>query len=316
MIEPDVDAYGSYARGSSLADYLELLAISGRRCTRAQLEDAVKDRYWSMKRSHMVVGSDDLDESGNFLDEESELLSHVDEAFECLTERVETLGDRYPFDLIDDNYLKFTAVDIEIHRMTYIGLLCVTMAHAYKVAVPGIDVPQLFEDIVAETLESRALLVSRVGERAREHGDFPLTLQAVGLDLQIPTLLSGSNFKRHANDMGADAIAHLHWHDDRRGRWTYVCQITCGDSDSWEEKMGQAAPGYWAGWFQDFIDPMCALAVPHHVPIRTFDLFTRGNRKIFLDRLRLTLARAAPSEAEVEVIRAVLEVGVENVAAA
>ena len=47
MIEPDIDADGGLARGSALADYLELLALSGKHCTRAQLEDAVKATWIS-----------------------------------------------------------------------------------------------------------------------------------------------------------------------------------------------------------------------------------------------------------------------------
>lgn len=88
MIEPDIDIYGGLARGSALADYLELLALAGKRCTRAQLEDAVKDKYWSRKRRHMIVDVQDLNEEGEFEDEEGELISHVEEAFNCLNERV------------------------------------------------------------------------------------------------------------------------------------------------------------------------------------------------------------------------------------
>ena len=97
MIEPDIDAYGSLARGAALADYLELLAINGERCTRAQLDDIIQDKYWTRKRRQMIVEPDDLNDDGEFDNEETELAGYGNEAFDCLDERSDILGDSYPF---------------------------------------------------------------------------------------------------------------------------------------------------------------------------------------------------------------------------
>lgn len=314
MIEPDIDIYGGYARGSALADYLELLALSGKRCSRAQLEDAVKDRYGNKKRKQMIVDVDDLNEAGEFDDEEAELMNHVEEAFECLDERLDILADRYPFDVDDAGVALRSNVDVEVE--VYVALLCLTAAHAYRLTA-GVAPTVLFEELVASTLESRQLLVARIGDISRSvDGKFPETLKAAGEALSIPTVLGGAPFKRHANDMGADAVAHLSWLDRRLGRWTFVCQITCGDSNSWQRKMGEASPGLWAGWFAEQIDPLCGLAVPHHVPRRTLHMLVQEQRKIILDRLRLVLARQSVTADEVSLIKAVLAVDVDNVAAA
>ena len=145
---------------------------------------------------------------------------------------------------------------------------------------------------------------------------WPETLRQAGELLDIPTVLSGAAWQRFANDMGADVVAHHSWSDRRIGGGLSVCQITCADSDSWRMKVGQAAPGLWAGWFEEQIDPICGLAVPHHVPSRTLRMLVQEQRKMFLDRLRLVLARTDVSEAEVRVVEAVLATGVVNVAAA
>ena len=46
-------------------------------------------------------------------------------------------------------------------------------------------------------------------------------------------------------DGGGDAMAHLDWNDSRPGRWTFIGQVTCGRSDSWEGKAHEAARGFW-----------------------------------------------------------------------
>ena len=47
MIEPDPDWYGSYARRSAIADYLELLALAGKSLTVEDLADRIRDNRWT-----------------------------------------------------------------------------------------------------------------------------------------------------------------------------------------------------------------------------------------------------------------------------
>lgn len=320
MIEPDIDAYGGLARGSAIADYLELLALSGRRCSREQLEDNINDKYlsdWQRKKRNMIVDVDDWDDESGYDDSDAtDIAGHLDEAFDCLNERADILGARYPFEL-DENGLSVRDGVIPTHDF-YVAVLCITTAHAYKLDVASVpSVRELFEEVVATTLEARHLLVARMGDLSRKHGmKFPPALLEAGAILGIPTDPAGSPFKRHANDAGADILAHHTWADERLGRWTYAGQVTCGKSDSWQAKMGQASPGLWMGFFQERIHPQCFLAVPHHAPRSTLNLLVSEQGKVLLDRLRIVMTRDTVTDHEAAVIARVLEEDVVNVAAA
>lgn len=318
MIEPDIDAYGTLARGSALADYLELLALAGGICSRAQLEDGVKDKYlsvWQAKHSHMILDADDFDDEGEFEARgESELAGHIEETFDCLYERAEILGSRYPFEILDEG-LKVRA-DIEPTSDVYVATLCITLAHAYRVATQS-PVTELFEDIVAETMGSRMLRVARLGELSRRHRmRFIPALAEAGEVLDIATDHTRAPSRRHANDGGADVLAHFSWHDRRLGRWTFAGQVTCGKSDSWQRKMGEASPGLWREYFQEKIDPLCFLAIPHHAPRRTLNYIVTEQGRLIVDRLRLVMAREVVTPVEAAVIALVLAQEVDNVAAA
>lgn len=313
MIEPDIDVYGSLARASALADYLELLALRGSVCSEAQLRDLIKDKYWTRKRRGLVVDpvtwdDEEFDDAGNGAGDAAsateDLAGYAEEAFGAIAERADVLKDRYPFELVKS--VLRVRPGVAAADTPYVSLLCLTAAHAYSVATPMAP-EDLLEELVATTLESKLLLVARVGDTFRGNGaSFPKTLAAVGATLGIPTTLTTAPHKRFANDMGVDTVAYVSWGDTRLGKWLFIGQVTCASSDEWKQKMAEPAPGLWVDYLEELVQPQAFLAVPHHVEPRTLMLLVHEQRRLVVDRLRFVLLRDHVTADEAQVVDAVL----------
>lgn len=305
MIEPDIDAYGSLARASSLADYIELLALRKKGCTREQLADLVEDR-WNLKRKGMVfVPGEDLDEDGSD--------GYAEQAFSCLDERSDLLGDKYPFEFAGPRLKLRGSVDPTLDP--YISLLSITLAHAFRIhTAPG---PELvFEDVLGAALAVHGMKVAKFGALAREaKNNFADGLMAAGEILQVPTDPQAVVHPAYANDGGVDIIGHLSWRDRRLGRWVFIGQATCASSEEWKAKIQEPRDSTWSRFLQDEVPPIAFLGVPHHVEASTLRLLVTSNERIVVDRLRLRAMLDEVTAEEKSIIKSIMTAEVQVVAA-
>src|SRR5688500_9085277 len=65
-IQPSIDAYGRYARASSLADHLELLALLGQSLNRKGLADLISDRSWLVRMEDELFVDAPVENHGEF----------------------------------------------------------------------------------------------------------------------------------------------------------------------------------------------------------------------------------------------------------
>lgn len=276
-IEADIDRYGTLARASYLADYLELLALTGIRCTFPQLAEMIADRF-GLKREILLLPEEDPED-------EDTAAAFIDQARECILERGDILGAAYPFE-IDDIELRISG-GADPDESVYVALLCVTLVHAYSLDA-GLNVEEVFEALVAEALTNLELVVGNVGETSRQNaGNFVRTLDALASSMDLPLDPSAAPRRRRANDAGADILAFSSWGDHRTGRWSAIGQVTCGDSDSWVGKLFEPKPLQWVKFLAETTEPRCFLAVPHHVNERPFRELSANSGRTVIDRLRL-----------------------------
>ena len=194
----------------------------------------------------------------------------------------------------------------------YVALLAITVAHSHNIeiegAAPGVklDAKQVLEDVVVAALTHQGLHAVNVGRTARANNDFRKTVltagQAVHLQPMPTTAISGV----HANEEGVDALGHLAWGDDRAGKWTFIGQVTCGKSDSWDDKMGEPKGPSWKAYLNTGVEPVAFLAVPHHVEAMHLTKLVQDNERIVLDRLRLTRFLPTVTSDEQKIIETVL----------
>jgi hypothetical protein len=292
LIEIDIDRYGGPARPSCLADYLEILALFGKVCTKGQLADLVADR-WNLRRRALILAPGD---------EAAEDV--VDAAWSCLQERTELLDVLYPFTVSDTRVT--LKPDFPIRESSYVALLSITVAHAYRID-SGYNVEQVFEEIVALGLEDLGLTVGRFGEITRSNRmDFPTSLQALGRDFAIPVDHQAASRRGAANDSGLDVFGILEWGDGRHGRWIFLGQVTCGGSDSWPGKLAEVKVPRWKKFLRELTEPIAFLAVPHHVDKRSYWEVVEGDSKALVDRARLAKRLRTTGPEERGIIDAVL----------
>lgn len=275
-IEPLIDQYGNLSRASFFADYIEILTAKGHRARKSLLRDLIVDSYEDKK--------DILLDPRAPTPEGWTPAEYADGAWKCLKQRSEILGEKYPFEVRDDRLVRRAPASIE--QTPYIGLLCITLAHAFK-ADTYLKVEDVFEAVVAQSMRGLGLAVGEVGESFRSNGgDFETTLTTVGRQIGIPTYPNAASRRIAANDEKVDLVGHLSWGDIRQGRWLYICQVTCGASDSWEEKLNAPVPLKWMQFLGDILPPKPFLALPHHVEDGTVTYLKDIQRSI-VDRLKI-----------------------------
>jgi hypothetical protein len=306
MIEPNPDWYGSYARRSALADYLELLALSGRSVSVEDLADLIRDNQWIQILGERISDHSESEEEA----EDTKLGEELDRALERATdvlavirERVFATADHYPFQLSQDGRLRFSG-DRPAND-PYVRLLAVTIAHALRLELTRPPY-QVFEGIVEEALSSWGLSTVGVGARARIGGGFAKVLAASCASVGLDAYPGRASHKIYANDEGSDVLSNL-WIGDRRpGGVQLVGQVTCARSNDWDQKIQEPAPDQWRNWLGGMRSPVIYLAVPHHVEdvMRSY-LMEKRDRDV-VDRLRLAPILAAPIVGESEIIDSVL----------
>lgn len=267
-IDLDIDAYGTYARATCLADFLEVLALQGRHMTRAELADVVKDSGWEGLGTSVIGGAsyeppDDWTEA----------------AFEMLEQRAELLGSRYPFK-VKANTVEFLETD-----SVYEGFLALTVAHSVGVKAPNPAV--VLEASVYLSLVALGLTTVEFGGISRGAANFEAALDEAGRRLGIPTNVSSGAYRINAQDEGVDTLGLFLADDTRRGRWSFIGQVTCAKSDQWKRKLDEPHPVRWSKFLLDPIHPLVFLAVPHHVEPQYLD-YLLDSGKLTMDRLRLS----------------------------
>ena len=317
MIEPNIHAYGTYARDSALADFLELQALYNRRSmTRADLGDYVIDNNWTrLSQEHVVgpayqpaalqFGMVDLEEElpGDEQDAGLEVAGRV---FDLLSEREDALADIYPF-TVQDTHLTSVAAS----KTSYVSLLAIIVAHAWRIET-AVNPRHLFEELVVRALQNVGLLAQNFAENRRGGGDFSEAIRCMGEHLNLCPTPEMAYRATHARDAGVDTIGHLWWGDLRPGNWIFIGQATCCQSDDWEKKMLEPRPNQWKRLLGGSNSPVAFLAVPHHVPESQLSLLVQNTGRCVLDRLRLSRHLEEPQAREQAVIDAVLSQGLQT----
>lgn len=308
-----VDIYGGDARVSAAADYVELIALTGRRLTLADLADFFSDTVTLLRRDKYVVGlelASNSDDSGDDAasDDQEPGREAARRVMSLLSQRARLLAENYPFVVSE------AAVQVARRRRLetdpYVALLATATAHAYHLET-GSSVTDLFEESVARAVRKRIPRTCGFGAARRRHGGFVNALKAEGPSLMLPTTTRGVVLSTSIKDGGADTLAHLDWGDQRVGRWAFVGQVTCAQSDYWEEKANEARRGTWRGLLGDELDPIPFLAVPHHVEDVVLLRLAQQVRSVVLDRLRLARHLRPLVDGERVLIQKVLQTEVE-----
>ncbi len=306
MIEPDAHWYGTYARRSAIADYLELLAISGRTLTVEELADRIRDNKWAR-----ILG-DRIDKPLEPEEDDEQIAAEIDlaedrarDVLSVVAERQEFAQPQYPFAVDGLGRLTFMSED-QPSGLPYIRLLCITVAHATKVALQP-RAHEVFELMVTGAFLKMGLATVGIGAESRAGGVWTEVLtrscDRVGLNAYPERALA----KVFANDEGADILSNV-WSGDRRsGGLQLVGQVTCARSDEWDKKIQEPAPLQWRDWLGGMRQPSVYLAVPHHVEELTRCYLVSKRDRDIVDRLRLTpMLTAEPVAGEAELVAAVL----------
>jgi hypothetical protein len=305
-LEPNVDAYGSRARASALADFVELWAIAGVHPSAADVGDYIDDVGWTRRLHELYEPAptgerDDPEELG---EDETTAARRV---FDLLRERKAVLEERWPFGF-DGQRLRFRNNE---GTRAYLLALAISIAHAYEIDVPA-PPEVVFESVVARVLTScarRAVNFSEVRARCKaEHGGFDAAITAACGTVGLRATPEARVRPVWANDENVDTIVHLDWGDGRSGAWTMVGQVTCAKSDAWEGKLQEVPVHGWGLLLGELIEPQGFLAVPHHIERRHLYYLVQGHKRLVVDRLRTALWLDGPTPDEQELIEAVLNV--------
>jgi hypothetical protein len=296
LLEPNIEAYGKYARASALADYAELLSIKGYHVTVEQVTDYCDDIGW---RGHELIRCPNEQTSDDSIGEQ---------VFAILRERSDLLRKSYPFELTSGRL----RVGKNAGQAAYVAFLCLLTAHAYDILLSN-HAHETFELSVAEALKQRGLRVAALAAMRRAAGRFDTALQQACQEVNLRAAPDGAAIRTHAHDEGVDLLCHLDWSDQRPGTWAVVGQATCSKSDAWQVKLAEPKPIRWAGLLSTIVQPQRFLSVPHHVDRCMMRYLAEGGG-IVLDRVRLTPFRPHLLPEETDCIEAVLDLSYEPLA--
>lgn len=282
------DIYGSYARFSAVADFLELHALrTPRRYIRVPDLERRLDTDSIRLNTPLVPTPTDAGQAAGIV-------------FSILEERVRILGAEYPFTVTRRDGLRARYKSVGVYRV----LLALTAAHAYRIRT--LDPKQLFESLVARALTTLGLRAATTGtSRRRRVGSFSTMLGTACSAIGLVASPDAAVISSAAQDEKVDTLAHLDLGDQRCGRWTFIGQATVAESTEWERKAAEPKPKLWRNLITDTHDPAPFLAVPHHVEPRHLENLHERAHAIVLDRLRLALMKVAPTAQERRVVAAV-----------
>lgn len=301
-IEPDIDRYGKYARLCALADWLELAAVSGTTYSQADLSELIDSRSWStLPTRHFYADGSDYKVGRDKMDPD-ETARRV---FDMLRERILTLGGDYPFS-IEGDVIRYAAT-----RYTpYLSLLSICFVHnCDEVPIPAADADHAMESVVATALRDHGLRAVEMGALDRKAVGFAANLAVGAHVVGLRSNPKPLDVSMYCQDDGVDTMAALPWSDRRPGHLVLIGQVTCGKSETWEDKMGEPKAARWRKHLLEPIRPWTFLAVPHHVAAGHLSRLLSEEDGLVLDRLRLARHQSGVTAAERRLIDAVVEVG-------
>jgi hypothetical protein len=123
----NIDAYGTYARASALADYLEVAALQGIRITEAALARLVEENDWARLSRRQFLTVSNVEEDPD---------AWAATVYGIIRERAAVLGSDYPFD-IGTSSIRCKLPRSSCFDSSYIALLAITVVHAWSLAVTG-----------------------------------------------------------------------------------------------------------------------------------------------------------------------------------
>lgn len=289
QIEPDVDRYGPHSRESSLADYLEILALTGNLSpSTAELSDLINDNGWGRLFGDQVEIQQDLETRlGPSLATDA-----AQRVFQLIEERLDVLQDRYPF-LLQAGRVTLKA-GVNPRTCVYSALLCILLDHAFNTQASGARTapfPEfVFEEMVHSCLQRWGLRAVNTAHLSRSGaGDFETVVKTACLQLDLIATPDSATYSAHANEEGVDTLAKLDFGDGRLGQWVLIGQSTVAASDEWRNKLNRASTYQWRRLLGSGCSPVPFLAVPHHVQreILTNLVTNQVSGGFILDRLRL-----------------------------
>lgn len=307
MITPVRDAYGRDADRSNLADYLEVLSLTGEPLRRAELADFLKDRDWVVRSRELFESGDGLSDEPSEDDDEGGVGASPSEVaagdvFEVLALRAQALDEGYPF-VIADSHLDLCEPLTDAH-MPYLALLAITVAHHHDVDCEVVP-ERLFEECVAQAMTRRGLRTVDTGAAGRGKGKFAELVVTVGDTVGLIGAPGKAAHRTYANEEGVDTVSHLSWGDQRAGHWVFIGQATCAKSNEWERKIEQPRPEQWGDLMTCVVPPIGYLAVPHHIEDEQLTYLSRNHGRLVLDRLRLSRHLGSLSERQEAMVAAV-----------
>lgn len=305
-IEPDIDAYGTYARVSAMADFLELVAVSESRVLRADVVDYISDVSWGSRVAELFISPDSLatdpKSRGEGLGDDAD--DAVDRIFLLLNGRATILGGIYPFH-IDCRSRWIEAVDNSPNP--YLVLLCTTIAHALGVPVDR-DPKVIFEDTVTRALRCAGHESLNFAQFRRNSADFESAVMNAGRAIGLAPRPAAAWRSARAQDAGCDVLAHVasgYTPGRSEGAWTLIGQVTCGRSDTWKQKLFDVEVPAWRDRLGVVLPPQAFLAIPHHAEANHLRTLVNNNERLVLDRMRLVTMLEDVSSDELHVLRAV-----------
>lgn len=306
-LAPNVDIYGTYARASALADFIELASLHGFAWSKVKLADYINDLSWGSKiHENFLVpssGNSSADEEGEGLGNDNE--EAADRVFSLFTDRQDYLGTKYPFHLNSNNG------QLEVLNKKpspYLVLLAITIAHAFDIDVNR-DPHEVFEETVSEALNAAGHTAMNFARFRNGYSTFNDALVAAGPALSLHPIPLAAPISRRAQDDGGDVLAHVSagYSTGGIGAWTLVGQATCGQSNTWDRKLGEVKAPAWRMHLGVILPPQPFLAIPHHAERDHLYRLIEANQGMVLDRLRLTMMLDAVSDDEQTILNAVLD---------
>ncbi|MBH0024487.1 hypothetical protein [Salinibacterium sp. SWN248] len=319
-IEPDVDSYGNLIRASFFADYMELLALHREKARRESLRDLIGELF-SRKKEIL------FDPTTTEAQPEWVVTDLADEAWTCLLQRSALLDDAYPFD-VSENSLKLKNGRV-VEESPYVAVLSITLAHAFASKKGNLSdspkstkaakaakaakaprnpqgVEYLFEEVVADAMENAGLVVGRLGPISRASSlNFVDSMNEVGRLLKVPIDANATLRRLSANDEDVDLIGLFDWKVATKGRWYFICQVTCGRSDSWRGKALEPVPDDWKAFLGEVAPPVPFLAIPHHAEDRVMK-YVSSTRVQIMDRTKIVRNLTTVSAEMKAVIKSVM----------
>ncbi|WP_147795624.1 hypothetical protein [Cellulomonas sp. Y8] len=277
-IDPRIDIYGGDGRSGALADFVEFRALNGVHNSVADLADLVKDMGWSSRPLRQIITTPD--------DEGDDPDSMAEQAFGLLAERLDVLQERYPFEFRSGRL--YVRALFDVRESSYIQLLAITMAHAWKLDSGEAKPTEVLEFVVRDALTTLVPAVS-MGTADRNGKTFKENLRESASALGLTATPNPTPIRVKAKDAGVDTLAGQVWRDGRPGHWVFIGQVTCGQTGTWAAKLGEPKSAIWRDYLQERLLPQRFLAVPHHVDARVLYLLHSSEEGVVLDRLRLVL---------------------------